>query len=269
MMLTLSIKILGRFKRLHHGSGSMNNAALMVKDLVVKYGDKVAVKGISFMVNNGEVYCLLGPNGAGKTSTIKAILGLVEYSGLVNILGLGSPSPAVMNKVGVVMENPAVLEALTVKEFIEFLGSVRGIFNTRRIETLIDAFELRDYMNTPIAALSAGNKQKVAIIAALMHEPRLLLLDEPFNFLDVKSVKVFKEIMQRHIESGGSILFSTHIMEIAEKVCNRIGILNEGSLIIEGTLDEIKEKVQAGTLEDAFLKAIHADEEIREILKGL
>jgi len=167
------------------------------------------------------------------------------------------------------MEAPAVLEALTPREFLEFLGSVRGIFNARRAEALIDAFELREYLDTPIAALSAGNRQKVAIVAALLHEPRLLLLDEPFNFLDVKSVRVFKEIMQRHIESGGSILFSTHIMEVAERVCNRIGILNEGILITEGTPSEIKERAKAGTLEDAFLKAIHADEEIKAILEGL
>ena len=246
-----------------------NNDALRVEKLVVKYGEKIAVKGISFTVNNGEVYCLLGPNGAGKTSTIKAILGLVKYEGLINVLGLGPPSPAVMNQVGVVMETPAVLEALTVKEFLEFLGSVRGAFNAKRVEALLEAFELMDYVNTPIAALSAGNRQKVAIVAALMHEPRLLLLDEPFNFLDVKSVRILKELMQRHIEAGGSILFSTHIMEVAERVCSRIGIINEGVLVTEGTPGKIKEEANAGTLEDAFLKAIHADEEIRSILEGL
>jgi ABC-2 type transport system ATP-binding protein len=260
----------GRLKNEKWRHELMNDGyALKVERLTVRYGDKVAVKGLSFMVNNGEVYCLLGPNGAGKTSTIKAILGLVKYEGLIDILGLGQPSPSVMNNIGVVMEAPAVLEALTPREFLEFLGSVRGIFNARRAEALIDAFELREYLDTPIAALSAGNRQKVAIVAALLHEPRLLLLDEPFNFLDVKSVRVFKEIMQRHIESGGSILFSTHIMEVAERVCNRIGILNEGDLITEGTLSEIKERAKAGTLEDAFLKAIHADEEIKMILEGL
>ncbi|MGC9225744.1 ABC transporter ATP-binding protein [Caldivirga sp.] len=246
-----------------------NSNALKVEKLMVKYGEKVAVKGISFTVNNGEVYCLLGPNGAGKTSTIKAVLGLVKYEGLIDILGLGPPLPSVMNHVGVVMETPAVLEALTVGEFIEFLGSVRGTFNAKRVETLLEAFELKDYVDTPIAALSAGNKQKVAIVAALMHEPRLLLLDEPFNFLDVKSVRILKEIMQRHIESGGSILFSTHIMEVAERVCSRIGIINEGVLVTEGTPAKIKEEANAGTLEDAFLKAIHADEEIKSMLEGL
>lgn len=249
--------------------GLMGGCALRVEGLVVRYGDKVAVKGLSFVVNGGEVYCLLGPNGAGKTSTIKAVLGLVRYEGLIDVLGLGPPSPGVMNSVGVVMESPAVLEALTPREFFEFLGSVRGVFNARRVETLIDAFELRDYLDTPIAALSAGNRQKVAIVAALLHEPRLLLLDEPFNFLDTKSVRVFKEVMRRHVESGGSILFSTHIMEVAERICDRVGILNEGVLITEGTIDEVKERVKAGTLEDAFLKAIHADEEIRAILEGL
>ncbi|MCG2880659.1 MAG: ABC transporter ATP-binding protein [Vulcanisaeta sp.] len=247
----------------------MVDYALRVRGLTVKYGNKVAVRNVSFRVNNGETYCLLGPNGAGKTSIIRAVLGLVRYEGLIDVLGLGPPSPGVMNEVGVVMESPAVLEALTPREFFEFLGSVRGRFNVKRVEALIEAFELGDYLDTPIAALSAGNRQKVAIIAALLHEPRLLLLDEPFNFLDVKSVRVFKEVMRRHVESGGSILFSTHIMEVAERVCDRVGILNEGVLITEGTIDEVKEGVKAGTLEDALLKAIHADDEIRALLDGL
>lgn len=242
-----------------------------VRNLVVRYGRKVAVNGLSFRVNKGEIYCLLGPNGAGKTSTIKAIAGLVKYSGSIDILGMGPPSSRVMNSIGVVLETPLILETLTPAEFIEFVASVRGkgLVDMKLVETLINAFELSTYMNTPMAALSMGNRQKMAIIAAFMHRPRLVLLDEPLNFLDVKSARVVKELIQRHVKDGGSILFSTHIIEIAEKVCDRIGIINDGVLVIEGNVEEIEDKVNAGSLEEALLKAVHADEEIRHIVEVL
>lgn len=247
----------------------MADAMLKVRNLTVKYGEKVAVSGLSFNINGGEIYGLLGPNGAGKTSTIKAILGLVKYTGEIDILGLGPPSSKVMNSIGAAMETPALLEALTPREFIEFVGSVRGLFDQKRVDALIDAFELREYMDVPIASLSAGNRQKVAVISALMHRPKILLLDEPFNALDVKSVRILKELILRHIDEGGAVLFSTHIMEVAEKICTRIGIISAGRIIVEGTLDEIEKQANAGNLEDAFLKTIHADEQIKSLLEGL
>jgi len=247
----------------------MADVMLKVHNLTVRYGEKVAVSGLSFNINGGEVYGLLGPNGAGKTSTIKAILGLVKYTGEIDILGLGPPSSKVMNSIGAVMETPALLEALTPREFIEFAGSVRGLFDQKRVDALIDAFELREYMDVPIASLSAGNRQKVAVISALMHRPRILLLDEPFNALDVKSVRILKELILRHIDEGGAVLFSTHIMEVAEKICTRIGIISAGRITVEGTLDEIEKQANAGNLEDAFLKTIHADEQIKSLLEGL
>ncbi len=247
----------------------MADGILKVHNLTVKYAEKVAVNGLSFNIDGGEIYGLLGPNGAGKTSTIKAILGLVKYTGEIDILGLGPPSSKVMNNIGVVMENPALLEALTPREFLEFAGSVRGSFDQKRVDALIDAFELREYMDMPMASLSAGNKQKVAVVSALMHRPKMLLLDEPFNALDVKSVRILKELIQRHVDEGGAVLFSTHIMEVAEKICTRIGIISAGRIMVEGTLNEIEKQANAGNLEDAFLKTIHADEQIKSLLEGL
>lgn len=242
---------------------------LSVKNLLVKYGEKIAVNGLSFEIEPGEVYGLLGPNGAGKTSTIKAILGLVNYSGDVDLMGMGRPRGQLLNMIGAVLETPALLESLTVKEFLELVASVRKVSDLKRIEALLHAFELEQYLNAYIASLSQGNKQKVAIVSALIHRPKLLILDEPFNALDVKAARVFKEIIFNHKREGGAVLFSTHIMEIAEKLCDRIGIINRGQMVIEGTTPQIMQQVNAGSLEDAFLKAIHAEEEIKELTEAL
>ncbi|MCL4344114.1 MAG: ABC transporter ATP-binding protein [Nitrososphaerota archaeon] len=247
----------------------MADSALEVTKLTVKYAERVAVNELSFSIKSGEIYGLLGPNGAGKSSTIKSVLGLVKYAGGIDILGMGPPSSRVMNSIGVVMETPALLEALTPREFFEFAGSVRGSFDQKRVEALVEAFELGEYMDMPIASLSAGNKQKVAVVSAMMHRPKLLLLDEPFNALDVKSVRIMKGLIQKHVDDGGAVLFSTHIMEVAEKICTRIGIINAGKIMAEGTLQEIEEQANAGNLEDAFLKTIHADEQIKSLLEGL
>ncbi len=242
---------------------------LKVDRLVVKYGDKVAVNGLSFIINEGEVFGLLGPNGAGKTSTIRAIMNIVDYQGSIDLLGKGRPKGELMNNIGAVMESPALLESLTVKEFLELVASLRNVNDTQRLDHLIDAFELRQYLGNYIMNLSQGNKQKVSIVAAIMHRPKLLILDEPFNALDVKSARIFKEIIQNHKKEGGAVLFSTHIMEIAEKICDRITIIDKGSEVTSGPTQEILEKLHAGSLEEAFLKAIHAEEQIKELTEAL
>ena len=245
------------------------NEVLKVENLKVKYGEKVAVNNLSFVINEGEVFGLLGPNGAGKTSTIRAILNLVDYEGKIDVLGKGKPKGELMNNIGAVMESPALLESLTVKEFLELVLSLRKVRETDRLNLLIDAFELRQYLGNYILNLSQGNKQKVAIIAAIVHKPKLLILDEPFNALDVKSARIFKEIIQNHKKEGGAVLFSTHIMEIAEKICDRIMIIDKGSEVTSGPTKEVLEKLHAGSLEEAFLKAIHAEEEIKELTEAL
>ncbi|MGC8631650.1 MAG: ABC transporter ATP-binding protein [Thermoprotei archaeon] len=243
---------------------------LQLKSLVVKYGDKVAVDYLSFQVNAGEIYGLLGPNGAGKSSTLKALIGLVpKDEGSILIFGREAPSKSVMSDIGVVLESPAVFDVLTPQEFFEFIASVRGIKDLSRLKGLIEAFELTEYIRTPIASLSTGNKQKVAIIAAFLHKPRLLLLDEPFNGLDVKSVRIFKELLKMHVSNGGSAIFSTHIMDVAEKICNRVGIINGGRMVAEGTVDELRKKVQAASLEDIFLKATEEEDEVNSLVQAL
>ena len=240
---------------------------LEVSNLVVRYDELVAVKGISFEVREGEIFGLLGPNGAGKSSILKAIIGLVDFEGEVKLFGR-KITPEMKNDIGYVPEEPILIETLTPAEFFEFLASVRGK-GAERAKALVRAFEFESYMNRPIATLSMGNRRKVSIISALMHEPMFLIMDEPLNGLDAKSSRILKEIMRRHVEKGGAILFSTHIMEIAEKLCDRIAVLSEGRIIAMGTFEELKSfaKVE-GTLEDVFL-TLTGGEDVREIVDAI
>jgi ABC-2 type transport system ATP-binding protein len=246
--------------------------AIKVQDLTVKYGDKTAVDRVSFEVEEGEVFGFLGPNGAGKTSTIKATLGLLDYTGVVKIMGLSPESTEVKNLVGYVPENSMLIEHLTPLEFFEFTASVRRL-DTRvaneRLESLISAFDIAKFVNQPIASLSAGTRQKVTVIAALLHEPPILILDEPFNGLDAKSTRLLKEIISRHVKRGGSVLFSTHILEIAEKLCDRFSVIDKGRIIAEGTIEELRELSAGEDLEDIFLRLTGQYGEIKEVLNGL
>ena len=242
---------------------------LKVKDLVVKYGDKVAVNSISFEVKEGEIFGLLGPNGAGKSSTIKAIMNLVPFKGEITLYNNPIDTKA-KNKIGYVSEEFILLESLTPKEFFEFIASVRGIKDVdARFKKLVKAFGIEQYLETPIAALSMGTKQKVSIISALLHNPPLLILDEPLNGLDAKSSRILKEIMIKHTKEKGAIIFSTHIMEIAEKICDRIAIINKGQIVAEGTIDDLRRLSSSADLEDIFLKVTGQVDEIEDILKVL
>ncbi len=239
---------------------------LKVEDLRVYYGDFVAVKGVSFEVKEGEVFGLLGPNGAGKSSILKSILGLVEYDGRITLFGK-EITPELKNEIGFVPEEPILIDSLTPAEFFEFVASIRGK-GKDRIKPLVEAFGLSKYMNQPIATLSMGNRRKVCIVSALMHDPKLLIMDEPLNGLDARSAKILKELMKRHVERGGGILFSTHIMEIAERICDRIAVLNKGVIVAEGTFEELKELARIeGSLEDVFLKLV--GEEVGEIVDAI
>jgi len=242
---------------------------LEIRNLVVKYGNFTAVKGISLEVREGEIFGLLGPNGAGKSSTIKSIMGLVEFEGEIKLMNkkIGVKE---RNLIGYVPEEFMLIDVLTPMEFFEFIASLRGIKSQERIVRLIYAFGLEKYVNKPITSLSLGTKQKVAIVAALMHEPKLLILDEPLNGLDAKSSRILKEMMKKHVEKGGAVLFSTHIMEIAEKLCDRIAVINQGTIVAEGTIEELRKKAKMeGSLEDIFLKLTGEDEYIRGVINAL
>ncbi|RLI64535.1 MAG: ABC transporter ATP-binding protein [Candidatus Asgardarchaeum californiense] len=180
----------------------------------------------------------------------------------------------VKNKIGYVPEEINLFESLTPREFFEFVASIRRVSMDKaitRIANLLRAFEIEQYFDTPIATLSLGTKQKISIISALIHDPPILILDEPLSNLDVKSAKIMKELLTYHISNGGAILFSTHIMEIAEKMCTRVGIIHKGKLVAEGTVSELRQMFERGgeTLEEVFLKVTEQDASVEEAIKAL
>jgi ABC-2 type transport system ATP-binding protein len=250
-------------------------------DVSKLYGQTRALAGLNLRVMPGEVYGLLGPNGAGKSTMIKIINGLTEpTSGRVRVLGFDpEESPVeVKSRIGYVPETTMLYESLSPRDFFEFIASVRRLDKRTaddRVSRLAAAFGLEDYYDSPIATLSMGTKQKVTIIASLIHEPKLLVLDEPLNGLDAKSSRIFKDLisLQAH-RPGCAVLFSTHIMEVAEHLCTRIGIINEGKIIAEGSLDELRADASSpnggrATLEEVFLRLTHEEEEVAETVKAL
>lgn len=254
----------------------METPAVKIEGLVVAYGSFVAVENLSFTVRSGEIYGLLGPNGAGKTSTIKVLVGVLEpHSGKVEIYNTPlSDEVAAKSQIGYVPEEVVLLDSLTPREFFEFVASIRRLDRegaSSRLERFASAFELKQYFDTPIAALSMGNKQKVAIVAALLHDPKLLILDEPLIGLDARSSKILKELITFHSKKGGAVIFSTHIMEVAEKLCTRVGIINKGKIVGEGTVDDLRKLVRSaeGSLEDIFLKVTEQEAGMQDIIKAL
>jgi ABC-2 type transport system ATP-binding protein len=254
----------------------LETVAVRVEGLQVNYGSFVAVENLSFTVNNAEIYGLLGPNGAGKTTTIKVLVGILEpRAGKVEVYNTPiSDEIASKSQIGYVPEEVVLLDSLTPREFFEFTASIRRLEKESvnpKLERFTTAFELKQYFDTPIAALSMGNKQKVAIIAALLHDPKLLILDEPLVGLDARSSKILKELITFHAKKGGAVIFSTHIMEVAEKLCTKVGIINKGKIVGEGTVDDLRKLVRnaEGSLEDIFLKVTEQEAGMQDTIRAL
>ena len=255
------------------------NSEVMVKvdNLVKSFGDVVAVNGLSFEVKPGEVFGLLGPNGAGKTTTVKILLGLIEEdSGEIEVFGL-DPSKEeikIKGRIGYVSEDPLIYRSMTPRMLFNFISSIRKLDEkgtTEKLKYYFEIFEAVEYYDKLIATLSRGNKQKMQVIASLLHDPDLLIMDEPLTGLDAKSAKVLKEILELHKERGGSVIFSTHILEVAEEVCDRIAIMDKGKLVAIGTMEELSVMAnKAGAdLEDIFLRLTNQDESIAHIVQNL
>ena len=254
-----------------------NNIMISVRNLKKYFGNVKAVDDISFEVKKGEIFGLLGPNGAGKTTTIKLLLGLLEANdGTITIMGMNPKTEEVeiKRKVGYVSEEPLIFKSLTPKDLFEFLASIRQLDKEEvsvKAKEYMESLGAIEYFEQLIATLSHGNKQKVQIIAAILHNPDLLIMDEPLAGLDAKSVKLVKEILDIHIENGGSVLFSTHIMEVAQELCDRIGIINKGKLVGIGTFDELQQQANklGSSLEDVFLRLTDQDTSVNEIIQKL
>lgn len=255
----------------------MPDTLIETRSLVKRYGDKVAVKDVSFDVYAGEVFGFLGPNGAGKTTTIKMIVGLLRpTSGTVKVAGYDVQNQSMLAKAssGYVPDTPNLYAKLSGRELLRFVGDLYSMDRSqvaRRIDELLRMFDLTAVGDDTIDSYSHGMQQKASLAAALMHDPKVLVLDEPTVGLDPKSARLIKDILRQMADRGAAVMLSTHILEIAERMCDRIGIINKGELIAVGTMDELRglDKTGQTSLEDIFLSLTGgADEsEIAEILK--
>ena len=250
---------------------------ITANNLHKNFGDITAVNGLSFAVEDGEFFGLLGPNGSGKTTTVKMLLGLLdpdEGEARIGDVDPSTDSREAKSRIGYVSEESILYRSMTPREVYELVASVRKIdpeTANARLEQLTESLEATETLDSVISTLSRGNRQKVQIIAALLHRPSILILDEPLTGLDAKSVRIFKEILSLHTDRGGSILFSTHILEIADELCDRIAIINNGRLVAQGTPDELRAKSEAAgaTLEQVFLRLTDQDQSVSDIVSRL
>jgi ABC-2 type transport system ATP-binding protein len=256
----------------------MTNSPLLIetKNLVKRFGDKVAVNDISFDVRGGEVFGFLGPNGAGKTTTIKVIVGLLQpTSGTVKVAGCDVQTQPMQAKAasGYVPDTPNLYMKLSARELLRFVGDLYELKRDKiddRIAELLRLFDLTDVRDDLIDSYSHGMKQKIALAAALIHDPKVLVLDEPTVGLDPKSARLIKDILRQLADRGAAVFLSTHILEIAERMCDRIGIIDRGNLVAVGTMEELRALGKGErSLEDIFLGLTGGAEEaeIAEVLR--
>jgi len=234
-----------------------------IKNLSKSYnkGAVKAVDDLNLTVNNGEIFGFLGPNGAGKTTTIKMMVGLLRPdSGTVTINGVSiTEKPLEVKKaISFVPDSPEVYEKLTGIEYLNFMGDVYSVpaeLRRERLTYLLDLFSLSDAVGDLIQSYSHGMRQKIVLVGAMLHEPDLFILDEPIVGLDPRSSNNLKKYMREHCKTGKTVFFSTHVLEVAEKLCDRIGIINRGRLIACGTMDELKTMAaNRENLENIFLE---------------
>lgn len=236
---------------------------LIIQNVSKSYqkGKVKAVDGLSINVQPGEIFGFLGPNGSGKTTTIKMIVGLLRQdSGTITVQGKDTlrDSMGVKQIIGYVPDNPDLYDKLTGLEYLNFIADVYrvdSVTRRQRILRLLEMFELQNAVGDLIGSFSHGMKQKLALTAALVHDPLLLILDEPMVGLDPRSAHLFKELMNDHCKNGNTVFFSTHILDVAERLCHRVGIIKQGHLIASGTMEELrKDAAETRTLESIFLE---------------
>ena len=242
---------------MHQGDGA---PAIEIRDLRKVYGDKAAVDGLTLTVPQGCFFGFLGPNGAGKTTTIKMLMGLAPpTSGSIQLLGLPMPerSLEIKQQIGLVPDESMLFDRLTGGEFIEFVGRIYGLDRAlarARADELLDLFELSNLPNKLIAEYSKGMRKRVAMAAALIHRPKLYLMDEPFEGVDAVGARLMKDILLDQVRHGATIFLTSHVLEVVERLCERVGIIHEGKLIAEGLMSDMRGAAE--TLEDAFVRAL-------------
>ena len=221
---------------------------------------KKAIDSLDLTIKDGEIFGFLGPNGAGKTTTIKMITGIIDIDeGDIFIDGVNITENPIEAKrsFGFVPDSPDLFLKLKGIEYLNFLGDIFKMSKSARkskIEDLAKRFDIYDALNDKIESYSHGMRQKLIVIGALMHNPKNWILDEPMTGLDPKSSYDLKELMKEHAKNGNTVFFSTHVLEVAEKLCDRVGIINKGKIVFVGTIDEIKKEFKDGSLEELFLE---------------
>jgi ABC-2 type transport system ATP-binding protein len=230
---------------------------LKIENLSKAFGEKKAVNGLSIHVKPGEIYGFIGHNGAGKTTTIKACCGILGFDeGEIRVDGLSIREQPLecKRRLAYLPDNPDLYEFMSGIKYLNFVAdifSLTGAQRSERIARYAEKFELTEDLAQPISAYSHGMKQKLAVISALIHEPRLLIMDEPFTGLDPKASFILKGEMRRLCEAGGAVFFSTHVLDVAEKLCDKVAIIRHGKLVIEGPMAEVK---GAESLEEVFME---------------
>lgn len=230
---------------------------LKIQNLTKTYGDKKAVDDLSLHISPGEIYGFIGHNGAGKTTTIKACCGILQFDeGEIFIDGISiKENPiACKSKLAYIPDNPDIYEFMTGIQFLNFVADIFGVSADERLERIrrySEMLELTASLAQPVSSYSHGMKQKLAIISALIHEPKLIIMDEPFVGLDPKASHLLKELMREICLGGGAIFFSTHVLEVAEKLCDKVAIIKDGKLVRFGTMEDVKGDT---SLENVFLE---------------
>ena len=230
---------------------------LKINHFTKTYGDKRAVDDLSLHIQAGEIYGFIGHNGAGKTTTLKSVAGILQFDAgeiLVGGVSMKAEPLACKKKLAYIPDNPDLYDFMTGMQYLNFVGDVFAVpeqLRLQRIRELAEAFELTGDLSQSIGSYSHGMKQKLAIISAWIHEPELILMDEPFVGLDPKAAHTLKEMMRQVCNRGGAIFFSTHVLEVAEKLCDKVAIIKGGRLIRSGTMEEVKGDT---SLESVFLE---------------
>ena len=236
--------------------------AVELQGVTKRYSEIVAVNNMNLTINTGEIFALLGPNGSGKSTTLKMLLGLVQpTAGSINVLGIDVQKDpvAVKQQVGYVPESPNIYEFLTGIEYLDFIADIYGVppaERQQRITEYLKALQLEGREGDMINSYSDGMKKKISLISAFLHKPKLLILDEPINALDPRSAKIVKDLLHELKRQGVTTIMSTHVLEIAEALCDRIGIMYQGNILALGTMNELRSEASLPNsgLEDIFLK---------------
>jgi len=241
-------------------------AALITKDLQKSWGTKTAVDGISLTIARGTFYALLGPNGAGKTTFLRLVTGTLRpEKGTINILGhdIATSPAAAKQEIGYLADDPQLYAKLYPLEYLELIAalwSVPSELANSRAESLLKSFTLWEARTTLIETFSRGMKQKLALVGALLHAPKILILDEPLTGLDAEAARHMKDVLLQYVRDGNTVILTTHILEVAERLAQRIGIIANGKLVAEGTLEELRANSgEKGNLEEVFLSLVRTE----------